>query len=424
MTALTVDVGLRDDVYWQGYDQGHRTKDYPEQNLEYSYGEEKFTADDVVCTFEALMDPATWSWGRGDYINVLNCSEPHLGGVTKISDTHVRFHLAAPIAPEFFKQLMANEWGVMILPEHIFGDLPHGDWYGHWTNREHPPPGTGPFQFVYDVADEHWKLEAVDGYPETLLAFSDASGFVNASKPDGSGGWQHVIDEILGYVITDPAAAWIALMNEEIDYAHGGVWSATQEQIAAVDRDKFDVFDDPIPATRALAFNLNHPVLSNRYVRQAIAHAINYPHIVDTIGPTAGLSENCIIQASPLWPMMEWAYPTPAEEALYNIGPYEYDIAVAQQYMDMWNYSLSANAPAGSPEVLLGPVGDNDFSGFIEMVDFAIWAENVGTAPGDWPWWPGQDIDPDADNTDYVELADFYDWRENIGSYYPFYGAR
>jgi hypothetical protein len=90
----------------------------------------------------------------------------------------------------------------------------------------------------------------------------------------------------------------------------------------------------------------------------------------------------------------------------------------------MWNYSLSVNAPANSTEVDMGPVGDADFSGFVDLDDFVVWAENVGTNPTDWPWWPGQDIDPDADNTDYVELADFYDWRENIGEHYPFYGAR
>ena len=72
----------------------------------------------------------------------------------------------------------------------------------------------------------------------------------------------------------------------------------------------------------------------------------------------------------------------------------------------------------------MGPVGDSDFSGFVELDDFAIWAENIGTAPDAWPWWSDQDCDPDADNTDYVELADFYDWRETIGEYYPFYGAR
>jgi ABC-type transport system substrate-binding protein len=398
---LTCNISLRDDVYW------HNFTDIYTEGGPYVYNNELFTADDVICTFEALMDKATMSWGKSDYDNVLDVST-YSGGVEKISDTQVRFHLKNPIAPELFKQLLANEWGVMIVPEHILGSVPHKDWYGHWTNEACPPPGTGPFRFVEDIPDEYFKLEAVPNYTPGL-------------------GGQHTIDEIHGYVITDPAAAWTALMNHEIHYTPGGVWSATPEQIDLARADPaLAVFDDPIPATRNLAFNLRNPFLSNRYVRQAIAHAINYPHIVDTIGPTAGLSENCIIQSNPLWPMMEWAYPTPADEALYNIGPYPYDIAVAQQYMDKWKYSLTANANGtlGDPNVALGPVGDNDFSGIVELDDFVVWAENVGTAPEAWPWWPGQDIDPDADNTDFVELADFYDWREKVGSYYPFYGAR
>ncbi|UCH69978.1 MAG: hypothetical protein JSV29_07035, partial [Candidatus Bathyarchaeota archaeon] len=196
---------------------------------------------------------------------------------------------------------------------------------------------------------------------------------------------------------------------------------------------EFWVFNSPIPATRHLMFNLNHPVLSNRYVRQAIAHAIDYPHIVDDILPPYCLKGT--LQATPVWPMMEWAYPTPPDEVLYNIGPYEYNIPVAQQYMNMWKYSLAENTGTPNPTppppynpdpdlVALGPVGDNDFSGFVEMSDFFIWAENVGTYPDDWPWYAGQDIDPDSNNDGYVELADFYRWRENIGEQYPFDGAR
>jgi len=404
---LTVDIGLRDDIYWHEYHQADRGLDYPEQNLDYEYGEELFTADDVVCTFEALMDPATKSWGKSDYDNVLNVSEPHTGGVTALSDTLVRFHLLNPIAPEFFLQLLANEWGVMILPEHIFGGPPHREWYNHWTNREYPPPGTGPFQFVYDIPDEGWKLEALDEYPEGL----------------GIGSFQgpHVIDEILGSVITDPAAAWTALMNQEIHYAHGGVWSATQKQIADVDRNIFDVFDDPIPATRALAFNLRNPVLSNRYVRQAIAHAINYKLIRDVINPLAGLSPNCPITALPIWPMLEWAWPTPEEMTLYNIGPYEYDIDIANEYMDMYRYSLV------DTDWAQGPVGDGDFSGYVEPRDFSIWATRIvegQLTPDEWPWSPGRDIDPDFDNNAYVDIDDYYKFRDFSEDYYPFYGAR
>jgi len=399
---LTCNISLRDDVYWHNF-----TDIYTDPLNPVEYNNELFTADDVICTFEALLDRATMSWGKSDYDNVLDVST-YSGGVEKISDTQVRFHLLNPIAPELFKQLLANEWGVMIVPEHILGSVPHKDWYAHWTNEVHPPPGTGPFQFVEDIPDEYWKIEAVPNYTPGLNPF----------------GYTPVIDEVIGYTITEPNGRHRIMMiwNRDIHFSPGPL-DATPEQIEAANATgEFWVFYSPIPATRHLMFNLNHPILSNRYVRQAIAHAINYTHIVDDILPQYCLNGH--LQATPVWRSLEQFYPTPADEALYNIGPYEYDIAVAQQYMDMWNYSLSANAPANSTEACMGPVGDADFSGFVDLDDFVVWAENFGTTPDAWPWRAGRDVDPDVDNSDYVELADFYDWRENIGEHYPFYGAR
>jgi ABC-type transport system substrate-binding protein len=252
-------------------------------------------------------------------------------------------------------------------------------------------------------------MEKVPNYPTGL-------------NPFGYG--ETPIDEMIGQQITDMTAGWEALMNHDIHHGYAS-WDATGAQLAAANATgEFWVFNSPIPATRFLTFNMNHEILSNRYVRQAICHAVDYQLIADTILPLYALEGN--LQASPMWRSLDFGYPTPAEMVEYNLEPYDYDIAVAQQYMDMWNYSLTenANGTAGDPNVALGPVGDNDFSGLVELADFVVWAENVGTSPNDWPWWAGQDIDPDADNTDYVEMADFYDWRENIGTYYPFYGAR
>ena len=399
---LTCNISLRDDVYWHNFTDIYTTPGSPVE-----YNNEKFTADDVVLTFEALMNPDVGAWATSDFIGVLDCAV-YPGGVEKLDDYTVRFHLEAPYVE--LKDLLANEWAAFILPEHILGfdKVAPEDWYHHWSNKDCPPPGTGPYRWVeHNTQEDWWKMEKVPNYPTGL-------------NPFGYG--EVVPDEIIGYKITDPTAGWTALMNHDIHFGYGA-WDATPAQLAAANATgEFWVFNSPVPAVRHLCFNMNHPILSNRYVRQAIAHAINYPKIRDDILPLAGL--NGFLQATPVWRSLEQFYPTPAEEALYNIGPYPYDIAVAQQYMDMWKYSLSAYAPEGSPEVALGPVGDFDFSGLAELDDFVVWANNVGTSPNDWPWWPGQDVDPDADNNDYVEMADFYDWRENIGEYYPFYGAR
>jgi len=157
---LTCNISLRDDVYWHNF-----TDEWTTPGTPIVYNNYKFDADDVICTFEALMDPKTASWGKSDYDNVLDTSV-HPGGCEKLDDFTVRFHLERPYVE--LKDLLANEWAAFILPEHIMGSVPHADWYGHWTNIMHPPPGTGPFQFVYDVPDEYWKIEAVPNYPAGL----------------------------------------------------------------------------------------------------------------------------------------------------------------------------------------------------------------------------------------------------------------
>jgi ABC-type transport system substrate-binding protein len=407
---LTCNITLRNDVYWHDIEDIWTDPDNPQW-----YTDEIFDADDVVMTFDAMMTPATGAWSEGDYMGVLDTTAVtgHPGGVEKLEQFKVRFHLEKPYVE--LKDLLANEWGSFILPEHILGSVPFKDWYGHWTNTEFPPPGTGPYRWVeHNLVDNYWRMEKVENYSTGL-------------NPYGYG--EVVPDEIIGYQITDMSAGWTALMNHDIHFGYGS-WDATPDQINTANATgEFWVFDSPIPAVRYLCFNLNHPILSNRYVRQAIGHAMNYPKIVNDILPLYALNGH--LQGTTVWRSLEQFYPTEAEMVEYNIGPYPYDIDLAQQYMDMWKYSLSANAPEGSPEVLLGPVGDSDFSGLVELDDFFIWAENAGTAPDDWLWYSGQDIDPDADNNDYVELADFYDWRENqnplppgAGPYYPFYGAR
>jgi ABC-type transport system substrate-binding protein len=390
---LTCNISLRDDVYW------HDFEDIWTPGGPYTYTNELFTADDVVMTFAALMDIYTWAWGRGDYVDVLDTSV-HPGGCEKLDDFTVRFHLKRPYVE--LKDLLANEWAAFILPEHILGSVPHDDWYQHWTNEVHPPPGTGPFRFVYDVPDEHWKIEAVPNYTPGL-------------------GGKHTIDEVIGFTITEPNGLHRIMMieNRDIHFSPGPL-DATPEQIDAANATgEFWVFNSPIPATRHLIFNLNHPVLSNRYVRQAIAHAIDYTHIVDDILPLAALNGH--LQATPVWRSLDFAYPTPAEEVLYNIGPYEYNIDIANQYMDMYRYSLEGT------DYTLGPIGDGDFSGYTEPIDFTIWATRLVKGqlyPYEWPWSPGRDIDPDWDNTGFVDLDDFYAFRDESGDYYPFYGAR
>jgi len=325
---LTCNISLRDDVYWHNI-----TDIWTDPGNPVDYFNEKFTADDVQMTFAALMSKDTGGWGSSDYIGVLDTSV-YPGGVEIINDYMVRFHLERPYVE--LKDLLANEWAAFILPEHILGDVPFGDWYGHWTNDVDdgwPPPGTGPYEWAeHNTEEEWWRMTKVPNYPTGL-------------NPFGYG--EQVFDEIIGKKISDPTAGWAELMNHDIHFGYGA-WDATPAQLAAANATgEFHVFNSPIPAVRQLGFNLRHEILSNRYVRQAICHAIDYAHIADTILPLYGLGGH--LQATPVWQSLEQFYPTPAEEALYNIGPYEYNIAKAQQYMNMWKYSLAENTGTLNP---------------------------------------------------------------------------
>jgi len=226
-----------------------------------------------------------------------------------------------------------------------------------------------------------------------------------------------MVDRIYNRFITSTATGLMALQNHEIDF--GDCWSATIDEINAMRSDPtLKVTQENTPAIQYFGFNLHHPILSNRYVRQAIAHAIPYEHIINDLLPNLGFTG--IRATGPITPLHGYLYNT-------ELKPIEYDLAKAQQYLNMWKYSLPEYAPPGSPEVALGPVGDGDFSGLVELADFVVWADRIAKGqltPDKWPFISGRPIDPDFDNNGQVEMADFYRWRESIGKYYPFEGAR
>jgi hypothetical protein len=124
--------------------------------------------------------------------------------------------------------------------------------------------------------------------------------------------------------------------------------------------------------------------------------------------------------------MLEWAWPTDADRDKYNLWPYETNIDIANEYMDMYRYSLvgadwTQKYPDNRPK---SPIGDGDFSGKVEPLDFTVWADRIVAGqltPGSWPWSPGRDIDPDFDNNADVELDDYYRFRDDrsVTSYYP-----
>ncbi len=93
---------------------------------------------------------------------------------------------------------------------------------------------------------------------------------------------------------------------------------------------------------------------------------------------------------------------------------YEYNITKAQMYMDMWRYSQAGQ------DYTKAPLGDHDFSGFVEIPDYPKWVRNLGKYASELPWWPSNPVDPDNNNDGQVLGDDIITWGLNFGKRYPF----
>lgn len=365
-----VTIPIRDDVWWVEWDDDAKKVVKTEQ----------LTAADVQMTYQAILDPQTADVAHWDL-------DPYVESVKALNATNrIQLKLTGTMGVGMFECILANEWGLQILPMYKMGDIPHADWYTHKTNREFGQlPSSGPFVPIDWKTDE--SLDFV------------ANPFYFWGKPQ--------IHTFRYKIITDPVAQLEQLETEDIDFASD--IDLTPAARARVEADpNIIVREAEVPCTEFIALNLRHPVLTNRYVRQAIAHCIPIQHIIQDLLPAVGGAG-----APPrgwIWPMMSWAYYPELESTVY-------DLAEAERLLDMWRYS---NDPAN---IAKSYVGDADFSGLVDMDDFLIWREiaagpNPGT-PANWPWYQGDGIDPDFDaDGDADIVGDLPYWRTTTGTEY------
>jgi len=398
--------------------------------------DDPFDAEDVVWTInELILDPTIGCTGTGDfapmvqYATYKNDIPPGVGGYDPYAVDLILYepYVDLPL-------ILGNSWGSGILPKHFFeahgGPPAKTSAYNSGFNQAKDVPCIGPFKFLDEVPP----------------IGAGALTFANNTKYFGYAlGWgPHGIDEVVLDYIEDPGTVMSKLRTHEIDF--GEYPTAPITAFEALRNDpSFLVQISSYPASNPIWMNFNNPNLSNRYVRLALAHAIPYEDIFKNTLPGWGIVD-------PI-PGGTWVHPWQVYqgEFLFNteMGKYEYDLTKAQQYLDMYLYSQQAYAPQGSPEVALGPVGDANFDGKVNLDDLLYWLEESGNAPltrqlDAEPWWdpswlsgpydtifprdggpvaPGHDIDPDFDNSGTVGSEDLALWIANFGNQYPYDGA-
>ncbi|MBN2057906.1 MAG: peptide-binding protein [Candidatus Saganbacteria bacterium] len=234
-----------------------------------------FTADDVVFTFNSILDPKVNSVRRGDYI---------IDGrpiVFKAVDKYtVKAVLPKPFAPFLTRS------GMSIIPKHI---LKGKDINTAAFNRK--PIGTGPFKFKEWVTGDYLTVVRNPGY--------------YLGKPR--------LAEIIYKIIPDENATLVALEAGEIDSA--GIPPKDYKRMKSMAG--VNVFEYDNLVYTYLGFNLGNPKFKDKRVRQALAYATDKKQLVSLL--FKGLASPAYAPSAPI----SWAYTN-------EVAKYHYDPAKAK----------------------------------------------------------------------------------------------
>lgn len=201
-----------------------------------------FTAEDVLYTYERLVDPEVKTPYSSNYDKVKK--------VEIVNPYTIRVTYKEPFVPAL------ESWGMGIVPKHIFDGAKGKAFNEHPANKQ--PTGTGPYKFKEWKVDEKIVLEA---------------------NPDYFEGKPHIA-RYLFRIIPDNAVEFLELRNKSID-----TMILTPDQYHAYPEffQGYKKFRFPRAVYTYLGFNLAHPLFQNKNLRLAIAHALNKKELVQGV---------------------------------------------------------------------------------------------------------------------------------------------
>jgi peptide/nickel transport system substrate-binding protein len=212
------------------------------------------TARDVKYTYDSMLDPRARSPKRG----LLKM----LAGVEIVSENRLRFSLTAPYAP------FVEQFTIGIVPQPASAGV----------EGAFLPVGSGPFKFVGSEAGERVVLRRNDSYWE-------------GAPP---------LPGLIFKIVPDAMVRVLEFKHGSVDFLQNDLepdilpW-LRQNTRAAVDVRQGTTF-------QYLGINFSHPILRERKVRQAIAHAIDRQSIIRHLLKDLGTPASGML--SPL----NWAY--------------------------------------------------------------------------------------------------------------------
>jgi ABC-type transport system substrate-binding protein len=237
-----------------------------------------FTSRDVAFTYRAIMDDATASPRKPDFLYILRVETPDA--------QTVRVIYRKPYSPAL------SSWMIGILPAHILEGKPP-EWWAVNFNRN--PVGTGPFRF------DKWKTNE-------YLRVTRNPDYFNAPGP-----W---LDSIVFRVLPDQLALRLAFETRQVDF-----WSVDPWAVGHFEQDKrFDLFSSPSSSYTYVGWNLRRNIFQDERVRRALAHAVNVPEMIKYILYGHG------VQSTGIFTPKMWFFDP-------NVRPFVYDPKKARQLL-------------------------------------------------------------------------------------------
>jgi peptide/nickel transport system substrate-binding protein len=243
-----------------------------------------FTAEDVLFTYKAMMNPKTPTAYRDDF-------EP-VKDVQVLDPYTVRVLYSQPFAKA------VSSWGQAMLPKHLLEK-----YVEEGKLREAPqvamPVGTGPYRFQ----------EAKTGEKVVLVANKD---YYVGGRP--------YLGRIVYRIIPSQATIFLEAKAKGVDMTRlTAIQFARQTDYPGFKKD-FDKYRYADNRYTYLGFNLKDPRFADRRVRQAFAYAINKQELID--GVSMGLAR----EATGPYRPGTWAYTD-------KVKRYPYDPAKAKQLL-------------------------------------------------------------------------------------------
>ena len=238
-----------------------------------------FTAKDVLCTVDLMLDKAT----DKPRFNPRKSNYNNLDSVTANGDYEVTFHLKRP--QPAFPMLLANGFGDITPCHQTQAEM-----------RQHPI-GTGPFKFVEFKPNEHIRVTKNPDYWKPGLPYLDGIEYT---------------------IIRDPATAVLAFVAGQFDIA-GGLSPPMMADITSQVPDAI-CEENPGTVNRHLIINRDAPPFTNPDLRRAMSLALDRRAFIDIVSQGKG-EIGGVLQPPPggLWGM--------PPEQLKQLPGYDPDVA-------------------------------------------------------------------------------------------------